>query len=225
MRSTLPSPAEPRTTAAAAPETADASADRAQPFARFLPWLLLVAGVLGTAAAFVLTVEKIELLTNSAYVPTCSINPILNCGSIMRTDQAEVFGFPNPLIGLAAFPVLAATGAALLAGARLRNWYWLGLQAGATLGAGFVGWLIFQSLYRIGALCPYCMIVWTVVIPTFWYLTLANLTRGRLGPRAQNNALTRVLVGNHAVILTVTYLAVVALITERFWTYWSTLLL
>lgn len=71
---------------------------------------------------------------------------MLNCGSIVRTNQAEVLGFPNPLIGLAAFPVLATTGAALLAGARLRRWYCLGLQAGATAGVVFVGWLIFQSL-------------------------------------------------------------------------------
>lgn len=135
------------------------------PFPRLLPWLLLIDGLIGTLAAFVLTVEKLALLADSAYVTSCSLNPVLNCGSIMRTKQAEVFGFPNPLIGVAAFPIVAATGAALLAGARLRSWYWLGLQVGTTLGAGFVAWLIFQSLYRINALCPYCMVVWVVAIP------------------------------------------------------------
>ena len=106
----------------------------------------------------------------------------------MRTDQAEVFGFPNPLLGLAAFPVLAATGAGLLAGARYRPWYWLGLQAGVTLGAVFVVWLIFQSLYRINALCLYCMVVWAVVIPTFWTVTVTvtatNAARGTFGDRS-----------------------------------------
>lgn len=198
--------------------------DEGQPFARVLPWLLLFSAILGTAAAFVLTVEKIALLADDSYVPTCSINPVLSCGSIMRTDQAEVLGFPNPLMGLVAFPVLAATGAALLGGARLARWYWIGLQAGATVGVVFVGWLVFQSLYRIGALCPYCMVVWTVVIPTFWYLTLTNLTRGHLGTAARNSRVTQVMVSNHAVILTVAYLAIVVLIAERFWTYWSTLL-
>lgn len=222
MRSTLPSPTDhPEAEAAAQPVPSDSR--KTAPFGRVLPWLLLISGILGTTAAFVLTIEKIALLSDAAYVPTCSINPILNCGSIMRTDQAEAFGFPNPLIGLAAFPVLAATGAALLAGARLRRWYWLGLQAGATLGLAFVGWLIFQSLYRIGALCPYCMVVWTVVLPTFWYVTLTNLTRGTLGQRARTSRITQALVGNHAVILTVTYLTVAALIAERFWDYWRTL--
>lgn len=175
-------------------------------------------------AAFVLTIEKLALLSDPDYVPSCSVNPVLNCGSIMRTDQAEVFGFPNPVIGLAAFPVLAATGAALLAGARLSRWYWLGLQAGVTLGLGFVGWLIFQSLYRINALCPYCMVVWAVVIPAFWYVTLANLTSGRMGPRAQSSRVGKTLATNHAVLLTAVFLLVLALIAQRFWDYWSGLL-
>lgn len=220
MRSTLPPPAD---TAPSGRRTADTGGAHPELFARLVPWLLLVSGLLGATAAFVLTVEKIALLTDTAYVPSCSINPILNCGSIMRTDQAEVFGFPNPLMGLAAFPVLAATGAALLAGARLRRWYWLGLQAGATVGLGFVGWLVFQSLYRIGALCPYCMVVWAVVIPTFWYVTLTNLTRGHLGGSLRDSAVTQALARDHAVILTVAYLTVVALITHQFWDYWSTL--
>jgi len=43
-----------------------------------------------------------------------------------------------------------------------------------------VHWLIFQSLYRIGALCPYCMVVWVVTITVFWNVTLHNLTREHL---------------------------------------------
>ena len=147
-----------------------------EPFPRLLPWLLLVGGLLGAAAAFVLTVEKIALITDPEFIPSCSLNPILNCGSIMKTDQAELLGFPNPLIGLITFPVLAATGALLLARVRLPRWYWLGLQAGATLAVVFVGWLIFQSLYRIDALCPYCMVVWAVVANHALALTLVAVT-------------------------------------------------
>ena len=47
----------------------------------------------------------------------------------------------------------------------LPRWYWAGLATGTLLGTAFVHWLIFQSLYRIGALCPYCMVVWAVTIP------------------------------------------------------------
>ena len=47
----------------------------------------------------------------------------------------------------------------------LPRWYWVGLAVGTLLGVVFIHWLIFQSLYRIGALCPYCMVVWAVTIP------------------------------------------------------------
>ena len=218
-----PSQTETTSTRAANMDSLGPSRDRdaGAPLAevgRGLGWLLLLGGLVGTAAAFVLTVEKIALLTDPAFVPSCNLNPVLNCGSIMRTEQAEVFGFPNPLLGLVGFPVLATTGAALLAGARLRAWYWLGLQTGVTLGLVFVGWLVYQSLYRIGALCPYCMAVWAVVIPAFWYITLANLRMGRL-PGAESR-LVRTLQANHAVVLVVVLLGIVGLATHRFWDYW-----
>ncbi|MFI9848276.1 vitamin K epoxide reductase family protein [Nonomuraea sp. NPDC051941] len=187
------------------------------PFPRLLPRLLLVGGLIGFVASFVLTVEKIALLKNPAYVPSCSINPVLSCGSIMRTPQAELFGFPNPLLGIAGFALVTAVGAALLAGARPRRWFWLGLQAGVTAGAVFIHWLIFQSLYVIGALCPYCMVVWAVTMPIFWYVSLHNLSGASSGPR-------RKLTEYHTVTLTVWYLAILTLIGIRFWSYWSSLL-
>lgn len=191
---------------------------------RALAWFLLIAGLIGATAAFVLTVEKINLLTETDYVPSCSFNPVLSCGSIMSTEQAEVFGFPNPLIGIAVFPVVAATGAALLAGARLARWYWLGLQLGVTLGFVFVCWLIFQSMYRIGALCPYCMVVWCVVLPLFWYVSLRNLSSGTLGVGLSRSRLVRTLVDWHALLLSVAFIVPIVLIGVRFWFYWSTLI-
>ena len=185
---------------------------------------LVVAGLVGLVASAVLLIERIRLAEDSEYVPTCSINPIISCGSIMESAQAALLGFPNPLIGVAAFPVVVATGAALLAGGRLARWYWLGLQAGVTAALGLVAWLVFQSLYRIGALCPYCIVVWVVVIPTFWYVTLRNVANGVLGQKAASARATTVLREWHAPVLLSAFVLVVALIAVRFWSYWSTLL-
>ncbi len=83
-------------------------------------------------------------------MPTCSINPVLSCGSVMITPQASVFGFPNPLIGIVSFAVVVVTGVLAVAKVALPRWYWAGLAVGSLLGTVFVHWLIFQSLYRIG---------------------------------------------------------------------------
>ena len=46
----------------------------------------------------------------------------------------------------------------------LPRWVWLGLNLGALFGFGFAIWLITQSLYVIGALCPWCMVVWAATM-------------------------------------------------------------
>jgi len=202
----------------------DSAGRDSTPFLKLLPWLLLVGGGLGLTAAVVLTVEKIALLRDPAYVPSCSINPILSCGSVMTKPQAEAFGFPNPLLGIAGFAVVTTIGAALLAGASFRRWFWLGLQAGVTFGVVFVHWLIFQSLYRIQALCPYCMAVWAVTVPIFWYVTLHNLNRGHLPEPAWTKQTVAAATRYHSVALTIWAVVLLTLIGEQFWHYWKTLL-
>lgn len=200
------------------PATSDAQPSAAPP--RGLAWLYVVGGAIGFIAAFALIVEKVEKLSNPDYVPSCSLNPIVSCGSVMDSSQAALLGFPNPLIGVAAFPVVITGGVAVLAGFRPPRWFWVGLQVGTTLAAVFIHWLIAQSLYSIGALCPYCMVVWAVTIPLFWYTTLHNLREGHLGGgRSLGVALSRL----HSVVVVVWYVVIVALILQRFWDFWTSL--
>lgn len=183
---------------------------------------LVVGGLIGLLSAAALLIEKVALLKDPDRILTCDINPIISCGSVMTTDQAEAFGFPNPLLGVVGFTVVTTIGVVLLAGARLRPWFLRGLGIGTTFGVIFVHWLIFQSLYRIGALCPYCMVVWAVTIPTF-VATVAMLIRtGAI--RLPSRRLADLLVEYQAVIVTVWALVIVGLIGRRFWSYWETLL-
>ncbi len=179
---------------------------------------VLIAGIAGLAASFTLTVEKIELLIDPSYVPSCSLNPVLSCGSVMITEQAAAFGFPNPLIGIVSFAVVVVTGVLAVARVRLPHWYWSGLAVGTLLGAAFVHWLIFQSLYRIGALCPYCMVVWAVTIPLL-VVTAAIALRPLAG-----NPVLRVIYQWRWSIVTLWFTALVLMILARFWDYWSTLI-
>ncbi|KKB99797.1 vitamin K epoxide reductase family protein [Mycobacterium nebraskense] len=184
-------------------------------------WWVLVAGVIGLAASATLTVEKIDLLLNPAYVPTCNINPILSCGSVMITPQASVLGFPNPLIGLVAFTVVVVTGLLAVTKVALPQWYWIGLAVGLLLGAAFVHWLIYESLYSIGALCPYCMVVWAVTI-TLLVVVVSIACRPALQRRGRGAAW--MLYQWRWSIAALWFTAVFLLIMARFWDYWSTLL-
>lgn len=170
--------------------------------------LLLVTGALGWWGAMELITERIAKLIDPSHVINCDINPLISCGSVMTSWQASLLGFPNPLLGVAGFVAPMAVGAALLAGAQVARWFWALFLAGVTGAWVFVSWLFVQAVYEIGALCPWCMLVWAAVIPMFWWLLGWLLATGRLtggaGRRFGEAALPFVwvaVVGNYAVIV------------------------
>lgn len=180
-------------------------------------WVLIAGGLIGLIAAFELILEKVRVLADPNYVPGCDINPVLSCGSVIITEQAEVFGFPNPVLGLIGFSVVVTLGVVVVAGVSLPTWMWRGLNLGALAGFGFVHWLIWQSLYSIGSLCPWCMVVWAVTAPIFVWVTAANLADGRLWI---SQSLGSALAGLRWLVLAAWYVLVIALIFVRWQDFW-----
>jgi hypothetical protein len=86
------------------------------------------------------------------------------------------------------------------------------------LGVGFVHWLIFQSLYRNDALCPYCMVVWAVTIPLFVVVSTIALQPLRRYAAARLIYLVR------WPLVTLWFATIILLILLHFWYYWSTLI-
>ena len=151
-----------------------------------LRWWLLVAGLVGLYAAASLVLDKLsyyeQLAAGHQPALSCNINPIVGCGQVINTPQASIFwSLPNPVIGVVAWPVLAALAVLLLSGVQLRAWHWIGLQVGVAGGIVMVSWLQFQTIFHINALCPWCMVTWAVMIPTFWAVTGRNLRRWAYG--------------------------------------------
>lgn len=182
------------------------------PTDRLTGLVLTLAGLAGGLAAFALILDRIALLENPAFVPACDVNAVVSCGSIMASPQSELFGFPNPLIGLVAFPVVTTLGVLVRAGVALPRWVWGGLLAGSTAGSVLVAWLIVQSLYVIGALCPYCMVVWVATLAITWYVLLRNLRQGS----SRDVPAVRVALDYHSTVLVVVLVGIAALVLARF---------
>ena len=137
---------------------------------------LLLAAVAGFLASFVLTIDKLKILKDSNYKPSCNINAVLNCKSVMLSQEAEVFGFPNSLIGIAAFAMMLVVAVSLLMGVEFPKRYWQLLVPGPIFAVGFSHYLAYQTTFEIGALCPYCMVAWVASL-----LTLAVAIRELIG--------------------------------------------
>ena len=142
-------------------------------------WLIL-AGAVGWIAAFELTVERMKLLADPTASAACDISLLVQCGANLQSWQGSVFGFPNPILGLTGWMAPVVVGAALLANARFARWFWLAFGLGVTAALAFVIWLISQSIYVLGTLCPWCMVTWSVTIPTFFAVIVHLLRIGAI---------------------------------------------
>ena len=168
--------------------------------------------------------DKMEVLKNPNFVPNCSINPIISCGSVMKTAQATVFGFDNTLLGLAGFAALMTVGFSILAGARYQKWFWQLINMTAFLGMIFVHWLFAEAVFRIGSVCPWCMTVWAVVIPPFWYTLIYNLNQEIISTPKPLIPIVRSIKNYKHVILLLWYTVIAGTILLHFWSYFKTVL-
>ncbi|WP_028814093.1 vitamin K epoxide reductase family protein [Streptomyces flavidovirens] len=180
--------------------------------------LLVITGLAGLLASWVITIDKFKLLEDPGFQPGCSLNPVVACGNIMKSEQASAFGFPNPMLGLVTYAMVVAIGVGLLAGARYRRWFWLGLNAGTLFGVGFCTWLQYQSLYNIGSLCLWCCLAWVATIVMFCYVTTHNIKHRILpAPSGLRSALTEF----HWVPPVLWTGIIGMLILTRWWTFWT----
>jgi uncharacterized membrane protein len=143
---------------------------------------LIVTGVVGWWAAFSLTLDKIAVLVHPNAQLDCNVSVLVQCGKNLASWQGSVLGFPNPIIGLAAWVAPIVVGASLLAGARFARWYWILFNLGVAGAMAFVIWLMSQSIFVLGTLCPWCMLTWSMVIPLFFTVTVRNAATGVFGP-------------------------------------------
>lgn len=128
----------------------------------------IILGAIGWFASFELITEYIKVLKNPDYIPNCSVSLLVTCGPNMDSWQGSLLGFSNTILGVAGFAAPIAVGVALLAGARFAPWFWRLYQLGLLAGFLLVSWLQYQSIFAIGTLCPWCMVVWSVMIPLWW---------------------------------------------------------
>lgn len=176
---------------------------------------------MGWIASFSLTLERLKVAADPSASTACDISPFISCKSVMLSEQAALLGFPNPLIGIAAFFAPIVVGMAIFAGAKFKAWFWQIFLAGNALGMAFVIWLFTQAAYSIGALCLYCMVAWTAMIPMFWGTLGFTMREGFLGIKLMPAG---EIVFQWAWVLTlITYVTIILLIVVQFWRYWPTL--
>ncbi len=186
------------------------------------PYILIVCGVIGIIASLILSHDTLAVSQNPHYIPACNLNPVLSCGSVINAPGDKILGLPYPYYGIGAFALLIGTGAGMLAGAVYKRWYWLTFQIFVTLGTIGAYSLLLKSIFKIHALCPFCLSVDIATTILFWYTTLYNIDNKVIVLKSEKaKAAYKWVRRHHLDLLVAWFLIAIALILKHFWYYYG----
>jgi len=116
-------------------------------------FILLLLGIIGIIDSSYLTYEHYANV-----IPPCTVNNILpffnDCGQVLRSRYAVIFGVPLALLGLIHYTILTLVIGLAISTNKKLWWFWLFFQTAA--GAFFSVYLMYLQLFVIKSLCLYC---------------------------------------------------------------------
>lgn len=186
------------------------------------PYIIGVAGIIGLVASLILSYDTLSIAHNPGYVPSCNLNPVISCGSVINATGDNIFGLPYPFYGVAAFGALLTVGVTMIAGGKPNKTYWRVYLVAITLGIIGAYALLLKSVFSIHALCPFCLSVDLVTTITFWYSWLYALDNKVI--ELKKNGLKKAYAWSrkhHLDIIVFWFLVVIAFLLNHFWYYYG----
>ncbi|AOZ72526.1 hypothetical protein BK816_03800 [Boudabousia tangfeifanii] len=134
----------------------------------FIPAIFAVLlSLAGLGASLKLVLATLEHAAHPDQALGCDLSAWISCGASMDSWQSHVLGMPNAIIGLIAFSALSVVMVLLLSKVKLPTWFWVAMSVCATAALLFVYWFAWISVFTFKALCPWCLVVWAVMLPLF----------------------------------------------------------
>lgn len=179
---------------------------------------MLFSACLSLVASFTLSYDALLLAANPDQQLACDISSVLSCGTVALSWQASLFGFPNAFLGMMCEPVVITIAVAGLAGVRFPRWFMFTAQAIYLVGLTFAYWLFTQSMWDIGALCPWCLVITLGTTLVFMTLLHHNILHDNLylSPRMQERALAFVRSDADLFVTIGVLVTIVALIVSKY---------
>ena len=147
--------------------------------------LISAGGLLGLVASFLETIEYQEILKNAHAQLVCDLNSVFSCGNVLNSWQSKLFGFPNSMLCMVFFTLMFSAGLVGLAGgmltAKLRLW----LHGIALFFVGFAMWCMWESTFRVRALCILCLFCLTGLLTVNWGWLRTNAAQLPIGDRGR----------------------------------------
>jgi len=158
---------------------------------------MLIAALISLLAAFVLAIDAIKLAEDPGVALSCNFNAVFSCGTVALSWQATVFGFPNVFLGLMFEPMVITMALLGLSGVRLPRWFAITEQFIYLFATCFAIWLFTQSMFVIGAMCPWCLTITYVTPLIFMSLLHYNIREDNIWRSGRARERARTFVRKH----------------------------
>lgn len=127
------------------------------------PWMIgLVLCIAGLAVASYLTVAHYATGVSLA----CPDTGLINCAKVTSSSFSKILGIPVAVLGLAFFAFMLPLQTPW-AWRSTNQWLRLVRMGSSVVGIGFVLWLLYAELIKIGNICLYCTFVHALTFALF----------------------------------------------------------
>ena len=139
-------------------------------------WLVASVGsAVGLVASFIQTIERISYADQPLKALTCDINSVFSCSSVFDGWQSSFFGFSNSIMSLAFFAVVFGVSISGVTGSLINKYLRYVMHFFSVFFLAFGAWYLYQTVYAIGALCIFCIFIYTGVILLNWAFLRINI--------------------------------------------------
>jgi uncharacterized membrane protein len=189
---------------------------------RSFPYIIGIAALIGLVASLILSYDTLSIARNPSYIPSCNLNPVISCGSVINATGDTIFGIPYPYYGIGAFAAMLSVAVMMFAGAKPNKYFWRAFMV--IISAGLIGAyvLLGKSVFSIHALCPFCLSVDLVTTVSFWYSWLYVIDNKIISfERVKLQRIYGWIRKHHADLIVLWILLVVGFLLNHFWYYYG----
>ena len=180
-------------------------------------WLLFAASSVGLISSLVQTIELISYRSQPATKLICDVNAVFSCSSVFDAWQSRVFGFSNSLVCLTFFGLSAGIALAAATGSELNKKLRFVFHFLSVFFLGLGAWYLWQSTYKIGAICMFCLFCYAAVIAMNWAWFRLNYEQLSASKKVQQR-LSGAVRSNVDVLIAVLWACMIAImITSHFY--------
>lgn len=130
--------------------------------------ILTISSLVGLIASLVQTIERINIAVHPKTVLSCDLNAIFSCSNVFEAWQSSVFGFSNSLVCMMFFALTAGLALAGATGSKVHRIARYVFHFFAIFFLAFGAWYLWQSTFRIGYICIFCLLCYSAVIIINW---------------------------------------------------------